>query len=114
MSAIDRFRPGNLLACQQLLNDEKEGSGHSHVRLGLGSPASGDYGHISTDADCKGAHPQDDRTVTSMVPASVRVRREEASSSGRAVAPSPGAKGRPSVGPGFGLAPTLSTSRWNS
>lgn len=68
-------------------------------------------GHVSAGADCKGSNLQDDKTVTSMVPASVRVRREEASSSGRAMAPSPGAKGRPSVGPGFGLAPTLSTSR---
>ncbi|CAK0784079.1 hypothetical protein CVIRNUC_007282 [Coccomyxa viridis] len=52
---------------------------------------------------------QDDRTVTSMVPASVRVRREEASASSRAVL-GPGAKGRPTVGPGFGLAPALFTS----
>ena len=53
---------------------------------------------------------QDDRTVTSMVPASVRVRREEASASSRAVL-GPGAKGRPTIGPGFGLAPALFTSR---
>ena len=53
---------------------------------------------------------QDDRTVTSMVPASVRVRREEASASSKAVL-GPGAKGRPTVGPGFGLAPALFTSR---
>ena len=48
--------------------------------------------------------------MTSMVPASVRVRREEASASSRAVL-GPGAKGRPTVGPGFGLAPALFTSR---
>lgn len=54
---------------------------------------------------------QDDRTVTSMIPASVRVRREDASSSSRVVAGTGGVKGRPTVGPGFGLAPTLSTSR---
>ncbi len=46
-----------------------------------------------------------------MVPASVRVRREDASSAGRIVAAAGGVKGRPTVGPGFGLAPTLSTSR---
>ena len=54
---------------------------------------------------------QDDRTVTSMVPASVRVRREEASASSRAVLGPGAGKGRPTVGPGFGLAPALFTSR---
>ena len=58
-----------------------------------------------------GVGSQDDRTVTSMVPASVRVRREDASSASRIVASAGGVKGRPTVGPGFGLAPTLSTSR---
>ena len=49
--------------------------------------------------------------MTSMVPASVRVRREDASSASRVVAGAGGLKGRPVVGPGFGLTPTLSTSR---
>ena len=49
--------------------------------------------------------------MTSMVPASVRVRREDASSASRVVAGAGGVKGRPVVGPGFGLTPTLSTSR---
>ena len=49
--------------------------------------------------------------MTSMVPASVRVRREDAASASRVVPGSGGVKGRPTVGPGFGLAPTLSTSR---
>ena len=50
---------------------------------------------------------QDDRTVTAMVPASVRVRREAAPMlRPRALAGSVGpARGRPVVGPSFGLAP---------
>ncbi|KAK9833413.1 hypothetical protein WJX81_003227 [Elliptochloris bilobata] len=50
---------------------------------------------------------QDDRSVTAMVPASVRVRREAAPSlKPRALSGSTGpGRGRPVVGPGFGLAP---------
>ncbi|EIE21057.1 hypothetical protein COCSUDRAFT_67053 [Coccomyxa subellipsoidea C-169] len=48
---------------------------------------------------------QDDRTVTSMVPASVRVRREEPSMKPRLGPGAAVARSRPVVGPGFGLAP---------
>lgn len=48
---------------------------------------------------------QDDRRVTSMVPASVRVRREEPSLKPRLGPGAAAAHSRPVVGPGFGLAP---------
>ncbi|CAL8469062.1 g8603 [Coccomyxa elongata] len=48
---------------------------------------------------------QDDRTVTSMVPASVRVRREEPSTRPRLGPGAAVARSRPVIGPGFGLAP---------
>lgn len=56
---------------------------------------------LSTHHSCT----QDDRTVTSMVPASVRVRREEPSTKLRLGPGAAVARSRPVVGPGFGLAP---------
>ncbi|KAK9908252.1 hypothetical protein WJX75_004876 [Coccomyxa subellipsoidea] len=50
---------------------------------------------------------QDDRTVTSMVPASVRVRREDPSTKPRLGPGAAVARSRPVVGPGFGLAPAV-------
>ncbi|KAK9815955.1 hypothetical protein WJX74_001016 [Apatococcus lobatus] len=50
---------------------------------------------------------QDDRTVTAMVPASVRLRRDAAPSAPARIAPQhlQQPKAVPEVGPGFGLAP---------
>ena len=48
---------------------------------------------------------QDDRRLTSMVPASVRVRRDSAAAKQAHGVPLPPVNAAPTVGPGFGLIP---------
>ena len=55
---------------------------------------------------------QDDRTVTAMVPASVRLRRDAAPSAPARIAPQHLQQPRatPEIGPGFGLAPQVAAA----